>query len=100
MVSECGTNKQSYIRANIGKEIFENQFEYSVYTSIFFLVMDHLYKSLLMNLPCRHIINNIETTDDALKKQIERIKNVDVANFFLLASMKNINRVLNMVTYT
>ena len=53
-----------------------------------------------MNLPCRHIINNIETTDDALKKQIERIKNVDVANFFLLASMKNINRVLNMVTYT
>lgn len=59
-------------------------------------VMDHKYKSLLQNLPVRHVIHMIKGTDSEVKKQLMKLDDVDLNNFFVLGSQKSISRVLDV----
>ncbi|KAF2353180.1 Receptor ligand binding region [Trinorchestia longiramus] len=57
-------------------------------------VMDHKYKSLLENLPCRHIITRAEETDDALRNQMKRLKEALLVYYFVVGSQNTIRKVL------
>ena len=46
--------------------------------------MDHQYKSLLLNMPVRHIINKVKTSSADLKKQLTRLEEMDIKNYFIL----------------
>ncbi|XP_050723400.1 ionotropic receptor 25a-like [Eriocheir sinensis] len=61
-------------------------------------VMDHKYKSLLMNLPCRHILTEVEATEMALRKQTKRLMDADIVNYFVVGSKETISRVLDAAT--
>lgn len=54
--------------------------------------MDHKYKSLLQNIPTRHVITNINNEQRA--EQIEKLRNLDINNFFILGSLSSIRSVL------
>lgn len=57
--------------------------------------MDHKYKSLLQNMPTRHIIHVIDPTDADVEKQLDRLVHVDIFNFFVISKPNNIVKVLN-----
>lgn len=57
-------------------------------------VIDHKYKSLLQNLPTRHVITTI--TKDDKRKQIVKLRNLDINNFFVLGSLKSTREVLGL----
>ncbi|XP_045585173.2 ionotropic receptor 25a isoform X1 [Procambarus clarkii] len=61
-------------------------------------VMEHKYKSLLMNLPCRHIMTMVEATDNLVRNQTMRLKNADIVNFFAVGRQKTISRILDAAT--
>ncbi|KAK4301458.1 hypothetical protein Pmani_026414 [Petrolisthes manimaculis] len=61
-------------------------------------VMDHKYKSLLMNLPCRHIMTMAEDTEAGLRKQTKRLMDADIVNFFAVGSQETISRILDAAT--
>ncbi|XP_023346465.1 ionotropic receptor 25a [Eurytemora carolleeae] len=61
-------------------------------------VMDHKYRSLLLNLPTRHIIKPLETTDAGIKDQLTRLESVDINNFFVLASLANLKMVYGVAS--
>lgn len=56
--------------------------------------MDHKYKSLLQNIPTRHIIAAI---DDAtsIKLHLTRFRDVDIVNFFILGKLSVVKSVLD-----
>lgn len=58
-------------------------------------VMNHKYKSLLLNVPTRHVINELETTIDTVKLQLLRLRDLDVVNYFLLGDVSTINVALD-----
>ncbi|XP_075152081.1 ionotropic receptor 25a [Haematobia irritans] len=60
-------------------------------------VMDHKYKSLLQNIQTRHVITAVADGDSARADQIERLRNLDINNFFILGSLKTIGQVLESV---
>jgi len=62
-----------------------------LYDSTF--VMDHQYKSLLLNMPVRHIINKVKTTSMDLKKQLMRLEEMDIKNYFILGSSETLMNV-------
>jgi len=62
-----------------------------LYDSTF--VMDHQYKSLLLNMPVRHIINKVKTSDSDLKMQLSRLEQMDIKNYFILGSSETIKSV-------
>jgi len=49
-------------------------------------VMDHQYKSLLLNMPVRHIINKVKTSSSEIKKQLTRLEEMDIKNYFILGN--------------
>lgn len=55
--------------------------------------MDHKYKALLQNVPARHVITPIAPTADR-EEQIEKLRNLDINNFFILGSVSSIKGVL------
>lgn len=55
--------------------------------------MDHKYKALLQNIPTRHVITAIASDADR-KQQIEKLRNLDINNFFILGSLTSIKAVL------
>nr|ALR72535.1 ionotropic receptor IR6 [Colaphellus bowringi] len=57
-------------------------------------VMDHKYKSLLQNVATRHIITAIKDGNQVVD-QLSQLRKLDLVNFFVLASLKNIKRVLD-----
>ncbi|KAA0197271.1 Ionotropic receptor 25a [Hyalella azteca] len=57
-------------------------------------VMDHKYKSLLENLPCRHIITRAADTDAALRAQLTRLKEALLVYYFVVGSQDTIRKVL------
>lgn len=57
-------------------------------------VMDHKYKSLLQNIQTRHVITAVADGESARADQIERLRNLDINNFFILGSLKTIGQVL------
>lgn len=56
--------------------------------------MDHKYKSLLRNLPTRHIIVRVNET--SIKEQLVRLRNLEIVNFFILGNITTIKNVLEM----
>lgn len=54
--------------------------------------MDHKFKSLLQNVATRHIIAPIK---ENINEQLENLRKLDLMNFFILASLENIRRVLD-----
>uniref|UniRef100_A0A182M9H0 Ionotropic receptor 25a n=1 Tax=Anopheles culicifacies TaxID=139723 RepID=A0A182M9H0_9DIPT len=56
-------------------------------------VMDHKYKALLQNIPTRHVITSIADDRDRAS-QIEKLRNLDINNFFVLGSLASIKQVL------
>ncbi|XP_063876417.1 ionotropic receptor 25a-like isoform X2 [Scylla paramamosain] len=61
-------------------------------------VMDHKYKSLLLNLPCRHILTKAEQTEMDLRKQTKRLMDADIVNYFAVGTQKTISRILDAAT--
>jgi len=56
-------------------------------------VMDHQYKSLLLNMPVRHIINKVKTSSTDLKKQLTRLDDMDINNYFILGNADTLKQV-------
>ncbi|XP_055858527.1 ionotropic receptor 25a [Episyrphus balteatus] len=59
-------------------------------------IMDHKYKSLLQNIQARHVITAI-AKDGEREQQIEKLRNLDINNFFILGSLQSIKMVLESV---
>nr|APZ81419.1 ionotropic receptor 25a [Adelphocoris lineolatus] len=57
-------------------------------------VMDHKYKSLLLNVPARHIMGRVRNIQE-IRNQLTRFKELDIVNFFILGSLSTIRNVLN-----
>lgn len=57
-------------------------------------IMDHKYKSLLLNVPTRHVIVPTRTPVNALRDQISRLRDLDIVNFFVLGSEQTISAAL------
>lgn len=55
--------------------------------------MDHKYKALLQNIPTRHVITAIAAHTERAA-QIEKLRNLDINNFFILGSLTSIKEVL------
>lgn len=55
--------------------------------------MDHKYKALLQNIPTRHVITAIAPQTERAQ-QIEKLRNLDINNFFILGSLTSIKDVL------
>ncbi|CAG7815216.1 unnamed protein product, partial [Allacma fusca] len=56
--------------------------------------MYHKYKSLLQNMPTRHLLTKVERSVEAIRKQIDRLVHVDIVNFFIAAGTAEISTVL------
>lgn len=56
--------------------------------------MYHKYKSLLQNMPTRHLLTKLEKSTPAIRRQIDRLVHVDIVNFFIAASPNEISHVL------
>lgn len=56
--------------------------------------MDHKYKSLLQNIPTRHIIASIDDMT-SIKLHLTRFRDVDIVNFFVLGKLSIIKSVLD-----
>lgn len=84
--------------ADMIPEIIRGIVEYMNITSAAILydsnfVMDHKYKALPQNIPTRHVITSI-AKDDQREQQIEKLRNLDINNFFILGSHTSIKNVL------
>jgi ionotropic glutamate receptor len=55
--------------------------------------MDHKYKSLLQNIPTRHMIVKADQEDG--KAQLKRLRERDIFNYFILGRVSTINNVLD-----
>ncbi|XP_053959026.1 ionotropic receptor 25a isoform X1 [Anastrepha ludens] len=61
-------------------------------------VMDHKYKSLLQNIQTRHVITGIAKEGKREREeQIEKLRNLDINNFFILGNLMSIRLVLESV---
>ncbi|KAL0108697.1 hypothetical protein PUN28_014089 [Cardiocondyla obscurior] len=58
-------------------------------------VMTHKYKSLLLNVPTRHVINPLQDMIDNAKDQLSKLRDLDVVNYFLLGDGDSINMLLD-----
>lgn len=56
--------------------------------------MSHKYNGLLLNVPTRHVINDIARNVDDMKEQFSRMRDLDVVNYFILAEGRTIDMVL------
>lgn len=58
-------------------------------------IMNHKYKSLLLNVPTRHVINPLLGSIDEVKEQLMKLRDLDVVNYFLLGEGNSINTMLD-----
>ncbi|XP_024885188.1 ionotropic receptor 25a isoform X1 [Temnothorax curvispinosus] len=58
-------------------------------------VMNHKYKSLLLNVPTRHVINSLQDMIDNVKEQLSKLRDLDVVNYFLLGDENTISMLLD-----
>ena len=58
-----------------------------------FAVMDHKYKSLLQNIPTRHMIVKAEVRNP--KAQLEKLRTRDIFSYFIVGRLQTITAVLN-----
>nr|QZH55075.1 ionotropic receptor 25a [Achelura yunnanensis] len=60
-----------------------------------FFVMDHKYKSLLQNIPTRHVITPVKSYNkDEIKAQLRSLRELDIVNFFIVGNLRTIKNVL------
>lgn len=57
-------------------------------------IMDHKYKSLLLNIPTRHVIVPTKPPGVDLQRQISKLRDLDIVNFFVLGKDETINAAL------
>ncbi|XP_031839335.1 ionotropic receptor 25a [Nomia melanderi] len=57
-------------------------------------VMDHKYKSLLLNVPTRHVINEASRKLADIKRQLPRLRDLDIVNYFILGDISTVNLAL------
>ncbi|KAI5740635.1 hypothetical protein M8J76_005732 [Diaphorina citri] len=57
-------------------------------------IFDHKYKSLLQNIPTRHIIAPVEDSR-SVKRQLFRFKDLDIVNYFILGRLQTIKMILD-----
>lgn len=55
--------------------------------------MDHKFKSLLQNVATRHVITPVDDID--IKQQLQKLRQLDIVNFFVLGSINTIKNVLD-----
>ncbi|XP_032516645.2 ionotropic receptor 25a [Danaus plexippus] len=61
-----------------------------------YFVMDHKYKSLLQNIPTRHVITPVKSfSKDDIKTQLRSLRELDIVNFFIVGSLRTIKNVLD-----
>lgn len=58
-------------------------------------IMDHKYKSLLVNVPTRHVIVKAKSTPNEIEKQLTQIRNLDVNNYFILGNEETLTKILD-----
>lgn len=58
-------------------------------------IMNHKYKSLLLNVPTRHVINELQHSSELIKEQLSKLRDLDVVNFFLMGDGKSIDVILD-----
>lgn len=58
-------------------------------------IMNHKYKSLLLNVPTRHVINGLQNTIDNVRDQLSKLRDLDVVNYFLLGDGDSISMLLD-----
>nr|ARN17848.1 ionotropic receptor 2 [Cephus cinctus] len=58
-------------------------------------VMDHKYKSLLQNVPTRHVIIEAKQTTTELQSQLSRLRDLDIVNFFVLGDQETLSVALD-----
>ncbi|XP_068974196.1 ionotropic receptor 25a [Bombus flavifrons] len=54
-------------------------------------VMDHKYKSLLLNVPTRHVINEASQQVMEMRTQLPRLRDLDIVNYFILGDENTID---------
>ncbi|XP_071447959.1 ionotropic receptor 25a [Hetaerina americana] len=62
------------------------------------VVMGHKYKSLLQNVPTRHVISPIggaAKTSQSIRDQLTRLRDLDIANFFIIGKLGTAKAVLD-----
>lgn len=57
-------------------------------------VMDHKYKSLLLNVPTRHVINEASQHVTGIRWQLPPLRDLDIVNYFILGDENTINMAL------
>uniref|UniRef100_A0A2P2I0J5 Ionotropic receptor 25a-like n=1 Tax=Hirondellea gigas TaxID=1518452 RepID=A0A2P2I0J5_9CRUS len=57
-------------------------------------VMEHKYKSLLQNLPCRHIMTKVEDMEEDVRKQVKKLRDADIVYYFVVGSLATIRKVM------
>ncbi|XP_046977759.1 ionotropic receptor 25a [Vanessa cardui] len=61
-----------------------------------YFVMDHKYKSLLQNIPTRHVITPVKSfSKDEIKTQLRSLRELDIVNFFIIGGLRTIKNVLD-----
>ena len=56
-------------------------------------VMDHKYKSLLQNIPTRHMI--VKAAQEDGEKQLKSLREKDIFNYFIIGRLTTIMKVLD-----
>lgn len=64
--------------------LFDNEF-----------VMDHKYKSLLQNVPVRHVIVKAKNPGTEIRDQLSRLRSLDIVNFFVLGGQETLRSALD-----
>ncbi|CAK9805963.1 Ionotropic receptor 25a [Anthophora quadrimaculata] len=54
-------------------------------------IMDHKYKSLLLNVPTRHVINEASQQVMKMRRQLPRVRDLDIVNYFILGDESTLN---------
>jgi len=55
--------------------------------------MDHKYKSLLQNIPTRHLINEVQS--GRIRFQLENFKRLELFNYFIIGELSTIKSALD-----
>ncbi|XP_020709243.2 ionotropic receptor 25a-like [Athalia rosae] len=58
-------------------------------------VMDHKYKSLLQKVPVRHVIVKAKEAGSQMTKQLSKLRNLDIVNFFVLGGPETLRAALD-----
>ncbi|XP_043269218.1 ionotropic receptor 25a [Venturia canescens] len=58
-------------------------------------VMEHKYKSLLLNVPTRHVIVPAKNSEKEARAQLSRLRKLDIVNYFVLAGESVLTNTLN-----